>query len=150
MKALRVGAIVVALTAPAAAHAQALDGPALSKVTDAAMGYWHAQEIKLGWTGLSPLIVDCYRALGPKTTQAKAAWCIALDYYTRRDISAFPVSLTPPYFSETVVAKRSAQAVAASTPPAGRDAFMAVLSAAMNRSVGTFAASHPKDIWTLH
>jgi hypothetical protein len=115
--------------------AQPIPQGALLKQTDAALAHWRASLKAHGWVGLQAEVADCFTALDAKPTQAKAAYCTALDHYTLLDTLSFPEALRPPYFGANTVFARLDKAVAASTPAADRAAFGRALLMSFDESI---------------
>lgn len=119
----------------AGARAQPISDHNLSKATDAALVHWRASLKAEGWVGLQPEIAGCFTELDRKPSQAKAAYCTALDHYTLLDTLSFPETLRPPYFGSSAVFARLDHAVAVSTPEADRSAFGRALLLSFDASI---------------
>ena len=121
-------ALAVLVATPAAG---AVDKPGIAKAAAAAVGAWRQQMVKIGWVGLQGEVAGCYFDIDQHPTQAKAAYCIALDECTVLDTKAFPPDLIPVFFRDPAFGARRDGALAAAIRPAERQAFLAAVQTAI-------------------
>ncbi len=117
------------------ANAAEISHRALANATTAAFQHWKVEMKAKGWIGLQSEISDCFAGLAAKPSQARAAYCAALDHYTLLDVLNFPEGLRPPFFNSDAVFARLDKAVALTTPPADRTDFDRAFLAAASDSL---------------
>jgi hypothetical protein len=131
---LAAGTLAVVFVAGTADAAE-ISRHALTNATTAAFQHWKVQMKAKGWIGLQSEISDCFAGVAARPSQARAAYCAALDHYTMLDVLNFPEGLRPPFFNSDAVFARLDKAVALTTPPANRADFDRAFLAAASDSL---------------
>lgn len=121
-RSLRLGlaaGLVAGLAANASAHP--LAESRIATVTTQAFHRWKIAVRTEGLSGLQDEIMRCYAGLNTRPSQARAAYCAALDHYTLLATLDLHGDQRQPYFTTDAVFARLDAAVAKTTP--ARDRF---------------------------